>query len=45
MYGLAELEKLKIWHHDLSDKNILLTRKGEVKIIDFGLSVDYSDKI
>jgi serine/threonine protein kinase len=36
--GLSELAKYKVFHGDLSPKNIMLNLDGEIKLIDFGLS-------
>lgn len=36
--GLAYLERKKILHRDLKPQNILINKKGEIKISDFGES-------
>lgn len=36
--GLKELEQSGLCHGDLSTKNIMLNKKGQIKLIDFGLS-------
>ncbi len=36
--GLAHMHRRKVYHADLKPNNILLSRTGEVKIIDFGLA-------
>ena len=36
--GLNELKNSDLFHGDLSPKNIMINLKGEVKLIDFGLS-------
>ena len=38
MKGLLELNSHGIYHGDLSPKNIMISKKCEVKLIDFGLS-------
>ena len=36
--GLIELKSHSLYHGDLSPKNIMISRTGEVKLIDFGLT-------
>jgi len=36
--GLVELNNNKLFHGDLSPKNIMITNKAQVKLIDFGLT-------
>lgn len=36
--GLVHMHRRKVYHADLKPNNILLSRAGEVKIIDFGLA-------
>jgi len=36
---LIFLHKLKIFHGDLHDKNIMITKTGEIKLLDFGTSI------
>ena len=38
--GLAAAEEEGIFHRDVKPGNIMVTRKGAVKVVDFGLSVD-----
>jgi len=40
--GLADLHSHNIVHGDLSAKNIFITRKGVIKILDFGFSAIHS---
>ena len=35
---LVELESAGVRHHDLRPENILLSRSGDIKVIDFGLA-------
>jgi len=42
---LGEIHQAKIIHKDINSKNILIDKKGDVKIIDFGISTKYSLKI
>ena len=36
--GLAHMHRRGVWHADLKPNNIMLSRVGELKIIDFGLA-------
>ena len=38
LQALDHLHKIRICHRDLKSENIMLTREGEVKLIDFGLA-------
>ena len=42
MCGVEYLHKLRICHWDLKPENLLLDNKGNLKIVDFGLSNIYS---
>lgn len=43
VYGIEYLHKLKIVHRDLKPENLLLDHKGQIKIVDFGLSNLYEN--
>lgn len=43
--GLLELNSQNLYHGDLSPKNIMISSKGEVKLIDFGLTRWRTQKI
>ena len=41
MKGIAHIHKNRILHRDLTPKNILINREGQLKLADFGLSMSY----
>ena len=43
IYGIKEIHKNKICHRDMKPENLLLTENKLIKIIDFGLSNEYTD--
>ena len=43
IYGIKEIHKKKICHRDIKPENLLLTENKIIKIIDFGLSNEYTD--
>jgi RIO-like serine/threonine protein kinase len=38
IFAFNELQEKHIRHHDISMKNIMITRDFDIKLIDFGLS-------
>lgn len=43
--GVQRLHSIGIVHRDIKPENLLLTSKGDVKIIDFGAAADMSTNI
>ena len=43
IYGIKEIHKQKICHRDMKPENLLLANNNLIKIIDFGLSNEYTD--
>ena len=44
IYAVEYLHSNKICHHDLKPQNILIDSENNIRIIDFGLSVNFEDK-